>query len=101
MRLSEKALGQVRERVASQLRDTHAWELRLFGSRLDDSARGGDVDLYLEVEGMDATERMQLKRRLRPALEELLDCPVDLVIQDRQASLKPVSVVARQQGRIL
>ena len=101
MRLSEKALDQIHELVASQLRDTEVWELRLFGSRLNDTARGGDVDLYLEVAGMDANERMQLKRQLRPALEELLDCPVDLVIQDRYASLKPVSVVARQQGQII
>ena len=99
MRLSQKVLNQIHVLVARHLSETEGWELRLFGSRLNDTARGGDVDLYLEVEGRDATERMQLKRRLRPALEELLDCPVDLVIQDRHASLKPISVVARQQGR--
>lgn len=101
MRLSETSLRRVRELVRRHMPSQVRWELRLFGSRLDDELRGGDVDLYLELEGMNAEERMQLKRRLRPALEELLDCPVDLVIQDRNAPLKAISGIARSQGLLI
>jgi len=61
------------------------YEIRLFGSRLDDSSRGGDVD------------RSRLKRRLRSELEEILDPPVDLVIQERFLPLKLVSEIARRE----
>ena len=73
-------------------------ELRLFGSRLNDRARGGDVDLYVEVAGLDTTRSAELKRRLSRRLQEALDLPVDLVVQQRERPLKLVSRIAREQG---
>jgi predicted nucleotidyltransferase len=73
-------------------------ELRLFGSRLNDRARGGDVDLYLEVVGLDTTHSAELKRRLLVRLQEALDLPVDLVLQQREMPLKLVSQIAREEG---
>lgn len=76
-------------------------DLRLFGSRLNDRARGGDVDLYLEVTGLDSTQSAELKRRLRVCLKEVLDLPVDLVLQQREKPLKLVSQIAREEGTSL
>ena len=49
----------------------------LFGSRLDDTVRGGDVDLLLETE--EVFSRLE-QARLLSALEGRLGLPVDLLI---------------------
>ena len=101
MRLSDQQLETIRSLVARMVPTESQYELILFGSRLNDRARGGDVDLYLETTGLDAAARTSLHHRLRPALEEALDLPVDLVIQDRQAPHPLVSRIARKEGRSL
>lgn len=45
MRLSEEARQAILETVRAECGD--GAETRLFGSRLDDNARGGDVDLHV------------------------------------------------------
>ena len=77
------------------------YQLTLFGSRLNDDARGGDVDIYLEIAGLAREERQILKRRLRPRLEEMLNLPVDLIIHDRTEPLTLVSKIAREQGEVI
>ncbi len=101
MRLGPHHLRRIRELVRTSIPEGIEYEVRLFGSRLDDNAKGGDVDLYLELSGLNATHRARLKRQLRGVLEEMLDLPVDLVIQERFAPLKLVSEIARRDGVIL
>ena len=50
----------------------------LFGSRLNEKARGGDVDLLIETPQY--VSRMQ-RARLKIAIEAALELPVDLVIR--------------------
>ncbi len=83
----------IRAAAAGSVRD-----IRLFGSRGDDSAQGGDVDLYVEVEGLDVTQAAALQRYLRPRLEDAIDLPVDLVVQQTEKAPMLVSTVARETG---
>ncbi len=101
MRLSNEQLETIRRLVARMMPPDAEYELILFGSRLNDRARGGDVDIYLETTGLDASARTTLHHRLRPSLEEALDLPVDLVIQDRQEPPPLIARIARDQGRPL
>lgn len=55
--------------------------VQLFGSRLDDAAHGGDVDLLLLAE---APVSLAQKADLGWQLEQELGLPVDLVVIDRQ-----------------
>jgi predicted nucleotidyltransferase len=98
MRLRERDIETIRRLVAESIPSGMGYELRLFGSMLDESARGGDVDLYLAVEGLDAAGRAALSRRLRPELEEALDRPVDLVVAPASADGSAIARVARERG---
>ena len=98
MRLTPAEQATIRSVCRSHLPAGLIWRLRVFGSCLDEQARGGDVDLYLELQGADATQRAALARDLRPSLEEALDRPVDLVVQDPAHPLKAVAAIAREQG---
>jgi len=66
----------------------------LFGSRVDDARRGGDVDLYVETE-KECPLLTTLQCKL--ALEECLDLHVDLLVNDRRLS-KPIFTIAKTTG---
>jgi predicted nucleotidyltransferase len=70
---------------------------RLFGSRVDDSKRGGDIDLYIEAQlsPEDAFAReMNMAADLYLALGER---KIDIVVNHGYLEL-PIYAVARQQG---
>lgn len=70
-------------------------EVYLFGSRLDDAAHGGDVDLYVEsAQTLSPLQKAALKLRL----ESLLGLPVDLVVASKGKSPTPFQRIARHGG---
>lgn len=79
--------------------------VRLFGSRVDDAARGGDFDLYVETEETDPV-RLEAARRAflqqlhaAPCLE---DEPIDVVIHSPlHPDERAIDQVARQEGIVL
>ena len=78
MRLSPAQTRLILNCVHAQFGDDAA--VRLFGSRLDDAARGGDVDLLVES-AAPATVRQRALATL--ALAQALNLPVDIVVQQR------------------
>ena len=71
--------------------DANVW---LFGSRVDDARRGGDVDLYVETA---QTSTLLSALRCKIALEESLDLHVDLVVKEHGKD-KPIYQIAKKQG---
>jgi predicted nucleotidyltransferase len=93
MRLTESQLVIIKHIVSDAMSSLcDDWQLWLFGSRINDEARGGDVDLCL-CANASAQTLIQLKWQLRPQLEEALDIPVDLVVQ---SSLQPMKGITQQ-----
>ena len=70
-------------------------ELYLFGSRVDDARRGGDIDLYLVADNRD---RMGEKRIefLAQVKRQIGDQRIDLVL-DRGAG-RPIDKIAMREG---
>ncbi len=91
MRLTPAQLDIIRSTVAEQFgSNAHVW---LFGSRADDSKRGGDVDLYIETNH----PALPIELRCKSQLQEKLDLHVDLVIQ-QPGNDTPISQIAKNTG---
>lgn len=67
----------------------------LFGSRLNDEARGGDVDLLVETP---TTVPRLTRARLKSALEQNLSLPVDLIVVSKQEPLSSFVSMVRSQA---
>ncbi len=56
--------------------------VKLFGSRADDSKRGGDIDLYVRVDGFDRYLQKKTSMILYRIFQKLGELPIDIVIKD-------------------
>jgi len=86
-------------RLVAELRQVYGAdaEVWLFGSRVDDQARGGDIDLYVET----ADDSRCLDRYLesRQRLFALFgDRKIDLLVRSRQRPPSPIERIARKTG---
>ena len=101
MRLSSRTQQIIRDSVRTVFGD-HA-KVMVFGSRVNEEARGGDIDLYIEIDGGD-TPRQRLERELKlyALLQKALgEQRIDLVIHERGATLKAIDKEASSTGLIL
>lgn len=74
--------------------------VRLFGSRVDDARKGGDIDLHVETGLADPVRRREMDFRvaLTDALEEE---PVDVVVRRRGDPLRWIDHAALRDGAVL
>jgi len=73
----------------------------LFGSRVDDSLRGGDIDLLIETETT-LPNRAQTLCRLHGALIYALgERKLDILLKDARTRDAPVFSIAKRTGVIL
>lgn len=94
MRLDAKTRDIIKTEVAAQLGADAV--VRLFGSRVDDAQRGGDIDLLIEPRKTLAS-RVQTECNLAASLYiKLGGRKVDVLIKD---PLKPAQVIHEQAIR--
>ena len=96
MRLKTEQITKIIEIV--QAITPQPFQIRLFGSRLNDEAKGGDVDLLIE-----APQLLGLlqKAQLKNALESRLNLPVDLLIVQTGQKLSPFQQIAFEKSVLL
>ena len=96
MRLSDDEQDSIK-RIIAKVFGGDA-KIMLFGSRTDDSKRGGDVDLYVVPTQRDD---LYMKRvTCLSQLERALLYPVDLVVAEPMAS-RPIDRIALKTGVVL
>lgn len=96
MRLSPESLALLQAAVRRYFGTEAA--VYLYGSRLDDQARGGDVDLFVETP---LTVDYRQRARALAALEAALHLPVDLLVKDAEDRDRPIHCIARLAGERL
>lgn len=96
MRLSQYQQEEIR-RAVRDIAGPEA-QVRLFGSRLDDSARGGDIDLLVELPG-EVDDEVALACKVAGRISHRLGGQkVDVLIAAANSRLAPVHQVARTEG---
>ena len=96
MRLSVDQIAFVRETVAAIVgTSVHIY---VFGSRLQEEARGGDLDLLLE--GEQPLSLLQ-RARIKLSLERRLGIPVDIISVQQESPRTPFQTIAHMQGVLL
>lgn len=96
MRLTQQTRQIIRNTVA-EIFGLEA-RVKLFGSRLDDKARGGDIDLLVELPAITAeVERktVQLAARLQLRLG---DQPIDILVIDPSTQWQSIHEHASETG---
>lgn len=81
----------------SFLGEDHIW---LFGSRTDPTARGGDIDLYIETNITDTKEIFDKKMQFVIGLKEKIgEQKIDVVIHMLSSTTQlPIHSVAKETG---
>jgi len=98
MRLSQQYIDIIINIARHQFgSDASVW---LFGSRLDDARRGGDIDLLVEVRHPVENKPREAARFAAAIQWRLGDQKIDVIIDDGSHH-QPIHDVARQNGKEL
>ena len=92
MRLDDTQLCAIREEVRRA--DPQA-EVYVYGSRLDDAGRGGDIDLLVVSEQIGFRDLLRLRRAI---LDRIGWQQLDLVVRRRGELQEPFAALARETG---
>ena len=92
MRLTASEITAIREEI---WRLDPSAEVYLYGSRVDDTERGGDVDLLVISETLGFRDVMRLRARI---LDRIGWQQLDLVVRRRDQAGDPLAAMALETG---
>ena len=72
MRLSEKEITTIKRVIGESIGEAKVY---LFGSRLDDTRKGGDIDLFIVAGTIDLETKLMIRAKLKNHLHK----PIDIV----------------------
>lgn len=91
MRLTPAQINTIKSTAQAVLGE--GAQVTLFGSRVHDGQKGGDVDLYVEI----AQPDLMKKIRCKVSLQDKLDLPVDLIVKP-YGDQSPIALIAKNEG---
>lgn len=95
MRLEANQLKTIPEEVR---RSDPAAEIYLYGSRANDAAKGGDIDLLVVSDTLDFRDTLRLRRAI---LDRIGWQQLDLVVRRRDQLDEPLAALALETGKKL
>jgi len=96
LRLSNEEIDFIKSTIYKKLKG----DIYIFGSRLDENVKGGDIDIYIIPETpLDVTSRENLKFDLKEILENELFIPVDIIIsKDKNREIEKIAIQGQKIG---
>ncbi len=97
MRLNQWEIQIIKSTVREILKDnTKIW---LFGSRVDDNKRGGDIDLLIETNPPLIDNRWRIEARIDLALQRALgEQKIDIILHTVDEKMQLIHQIAKQKG---
>ncbi len=92
MRLAPEAVQAIRDEVGRADPQAEVW---LFGSRVNDEARGGDIDLLVVSDRIAFSDELRLRSGI---LDRIGWQRLDLVVRRRENLAEPLAALARETG---
>lgn len=99
MRLTTHQIEFIRQLV-TEISGSNA-QVRVFGSRLDDSAKGGDLDLFLELSESVDNPAMLAANLSAKVSRRMSGRKVDVLISAPNLKILPIHEVAHREGKLL
>jgi predicted nucleotidyltransferase len=99
MRLTDQETQAIRQ-LALQVGGAQS-QVRVFGSRLDDSARGGDIDLMLEISEPVANPALMAARLSAQVSRAMRGRKVDVLLSAPNLMRLPIHDIAFKEGQLL
>lgn len=99
MRLAPEQIHLIRQTVADEMGSSA--QVTLFGSRLDDTARGGDIDLMVVIPYAIILPAMRAALLAAKLERRLGGRRVDVVLVTPETHPQPIHDVARRDGVVL
>lgn len=95
MRLNQREIQIIKSTVSEVLgEEAKVW---LFGSRVDDHKRGGDIDLLIETQSPLIDNRWQIEARIDFALQQALgEQKIDIILHTLNEKIQPIHQIAKQ-----
>lgn len=96
MRLSQEQIACIKQTAQAVLGDDA--RVILFGSRVDDAKKGGDIDLLFETDQLVGNRVATVGAIYVALVRQLGDRKMDILLKDRATPSAPVLEIARQTG---
>lgn len=99
MRLTDRQIQVIRQ-LARQVAGDHS-RVRVFGSRLDDTAHGGDLDLMLELTEPIENPALLAARMSAQVSRAMHGRKVDVLVSAPNLMRLPIHDIAFKEGKLL
>ena len=96
MRLPARQLTVIRDLARKHFGESAI--VYLFGSRVDDARRGGDIDLFIDVPDIVRDRSAQVARYAAQLQRSLGEQRIDIIVRDGSTHPLPIHEMARRTG---
>ncbi len=96
MRLTDQQIQAIKHTAHSVLGD--GAQVTLFGSRVDDGAKGGDIDLLFVSPSAVENQALTIGQIYAKLLRQLGDQKIDVLLKAPNLQPQPIHQVAEQSG---